>query len=78
MDVPSGARLFQVQTSEKIPTRAILTAHGSAGHGSLPRPDNPVVRLARAIASVADTEQPVRLNTTTRRYFTAMSRIQRI
>ena len=75
MDVPSGARLFQVQTSEKIPTRAILTAHGTAGHGSLPRPDNPVVRLARAIARVADADQPVRLNTTTRRYFTAISRL---
>ena len=75
MDVPSGPRLFQIQTTEKIPTRVILTARGSAGHGSLPRPDNPVVRLARAIARVADTEQPVRLNTTTRRYFTVMSRI---
>jgi acetylornithine deacetylase/succinyl-diaminopimelate desuccinylase-like protein len=75
MDVPSGPRLFQVQTTEKIPTRAILTAHGSAGHGSLPRPDNPVVRLARAITRIADTEQPVRLNTTTRRYFHAMARL---
>ena len=75
---PSGARLFQVQTTEKIPTRAILTAHGSAGHGSLPRPDNPVVRLARAITRVADADQPVRLNTTTRRYFTAISQLQRI
>ena len=73
MDVPSGARLFQVQTSEKIPTRAILTAHGTAGHGSLPRPDNPVVRLARAIVKVADADQPVQLNATTRRYFTAIS-----
>ena len=75
MDVPSGPRLFQVQTTEKIPTRAILTAHGSAGHGSLPRPDNPVVRLARAITRIADTEQPVRLNTTTRRYFAAMAKL---
>src|SRR5438477_9148008 len=75
MDVPSGPRLFQVQTTEKIPTRAILTAHGSAGHGSLPRSDNPVVKLSRAIARIADTEQPVRLNTTTRRYFTAMAKL---
>jgi acetylornithine deacetylase/succinyl-diaminopimelate desuccinylase-like protein len=75
MDVPSGPRLFQVQTTEKIPTRAILTAHGSAGHGSLPRPDNPVVRLSRAIARVADSEQPVRLNTTTRRYLMEMAKL---
>ncbi len=74
MDMPSGQRLFQVQTIEKIPTRAILTAHGSAGHGSLPRPDNPVVALSRAIVRIADTEQPVRLNTTTRRYLASMAR----
>ena len=73
MDVPSGTRVFQIQTTEKIPTRAILTARGSAGHGSLPRPDNPVVRLSRAITRLADFDQPVRLNTTTRRYFTAIA-----
>ena len=73
MDVPSGTRVFQIQTTEKIPTRAILTARGSAGHGSLPRPDNPVVRLSRAITRLADFDQPVRLNTTTRRYFQAIA-----
>lgn len=76
MDTPSGKRLFQIQTSEKIPTRVILQARGSAGHGSLPRPDNPVVRLARAITRLADADQPVRLNTTTRRYFAALARLE--
>jgi len=75
MDMPSGARVFQIQTTEKIPTRMIVTAHGTAGHGSLPRPDNPVVHLARAIARVADADQPVRLNTTTRSYLTSLSRL---
>ena len=75
LDTPSGLRLFQIQTSEKIPTRAILTAQGTAGHGSLPRPDNPVVRLARAITRLADADQPVRLNTTTRRYLAALSQL---
>ena len=49
LDVRSGTRIFQIQTSEKIPTRVVLTARGTAGHASLPRPDNPVVHLARAI-----------------------------
>jgi acetylornithine deacetylase/succinyl-diaminopimelate desuccinylase-like protein len=75
MDVPSGTRVFQIQTTEKIPTRVILTAHGTAGHGSLPRPDNPVVRLSRAITKVADADQPVRLNTTTQRYLVSISRL---
>jgi acetylornithine deacetylase/succinyl-diaminopimelate desuccinylase-like protein len=71
----SGQRLYQIQTSEKIPTRVVLTARGTAGHGSLPRPDNPVVHLARAIERLADADEPVRLNTTTRRYFDSIARL---
>lgn len=37
-DQPSGDRVFQIQTAEKVPTRVILKAQGTAGHGSLPRP----------------------------------------
>jgi acetylornithine deacetylase/succinyl-diaminopimelate desuccinylase-like protein len=76
MDTPAGQRLYQVQTSEKIPSRVILTARGTAGHGSLPRPDNPVVHLARALTRIADASQPVRLNTTSRRYFETLAKLQ--
>lgn len=74
-DTRSGARVFQIQTSEKIPTRVVLTARGTAGHGSLPRPDNPVVRLARAVLRLAESDQPVRLNATTRRYFAEITKL---
>jgi acetylornithine deacetylase/succinyl-diaminopimelate desuccinylase-like protein len=74
-DAPSGQRVFQIQTAEKIPSRVTLTARGTAGHGSLPRSDNPVVHLARAIARLADADQPVRLNTTTRRYFHELAKL---
>jgi len=53
----------------------VLTARGTAGHGSLPRSDNPVVHLARAIARLADLAEPVQLNTTTRRYFAEVSKL---
>src|SRR5260370_26239906 len=69
LDTKSGGRIFQIQTAEKIPTRVVLTAKGVAGHGSLPRPDNAIVHLARAIERLAAADQPVRLNTTTSRYF---------
>jgi acetylornithine deacetylase/succinyl-diaminopimelate desuccinylase-like protein len=75
-DTPSGPRVFQVQTAEKIPSRVTLIARGTAGHGSLPRPDNPVVHLSRAIVRLADADQPVRLNTTTRRYFRDLAKLQ--
>lgn len=74
LDTRQG-RLFNVQVAEKIPTRLILTARGNAGHGSLPRPDNPVVRLSRAVTRLADADQPVRLNHTTRRYLRELSRL---
>jgi acetylornithine deacetylase/succinyl-diaminopimelate desuccinylase-like protein len=68
-------RIFNVQTAEKIPARLTLTARGSAGHGSLPRPDNPILRLSRAITRLADADQPVRLNSTTRRYLRELSQV---
>ena len=76
VDLPGGPRIYQVQTAEKVPTPVILRAHGTAGHGSLPRSDNPVVRLAHAIGRLAEAGQPVRLNTTTRRYLTEMAKLE--
>ena len=75
LDTASGTRIYQIQTAEKIPTRVVLTAKGTAGHGSLPRPDNPVVHLARAVTRLADLAEPVQINTTTRRYLTDISKL---
>jgi acetylornithine deacetylase/succinyl-diaminopimelate desuccinylase-like protein len=71
----SGVPVVQIQTAEKIPTRFKLVAHGTAGHGSLPRDDNPVVHLARALVRLADADQPVQLNATTRAYFQELAKI---
>lgn len=75
LDLRSGVRVFQIQTTEKIPTRVILTAKGAAGHASLPRSDNPVVHVARAVTRLADLAEPVQLNATTRRYFSEISKL---
>jgi len=69
----NGTRVFLVQTSEKIPTRLVLTAQGPAGHASLPRSDNSVLRLSRALVKLADADQPVRLTGTTRTYLRELS-----
>ena len=75
LETKDGTRVFEVQTAEKIPTRIVLTAKGTAGHGSLPRADNPVLHLSRALAKLADAEQPVRFNQTTRRYMRALAKL---
>jgi acetylornithine deacetylase/succinyl-diaminopimelate desuccinylase-like protein len=75
LPTPSGVPVFQIQTAEKIPTRFKMTARGTAGHGSLPRDDNPVEHLARAIYRLSEADQPVQLNATTRAYLKAMVKL---
>jgi acetylornithine deacetylase/succinyl-diaminopimelate desuccinylase-like protein len=70
-----GVPVYQIQTAEKFPTRFVMTARGTAGHGSLPRDDNPVERLARAIYRLSQADQPVQLNATTRTYLNAIVKL---
>jgi acetylornithine deacetylase/succinyl-diaminopimelate desuccinylase-like protein len=69
----SGELLFQIQIAEKIPARVVLRARGVAGHGSLPREDNPVFRIARAAVRLTEAEHPVRLSAVTRAYLAEYS-----
>jgi len=64
-----GVSVVGIQTAEKKPRRATLVARGTAGHGSIPRLDNPVTALARAVARMGAWQTEMRLNPTTRAYF---------
>ena len=68
-------RLLTISTTEKVPRGTRLVAHGTAGHGSRPRPDNAVARIAVAVAKVAAWQPPLRLNDTTRAYFERLAAI---
>jgi acetylornithine deacetylase/succinyl-diaminopimelate desuccinylase-like protein len=67
--------LVRVATAEKVPNPIMLTAKGVSGHGSKPRPDNPIVHLAAAIAKVGAWQPPMRLNDTTREYFRRLAEV---
>jgi len=64
-----------VATSEKVRLEVQLITRGTAGHGSMPRPDNAIIRLANAISRVAAWPQPMRLDETTRTYFERLAGI---
>jgi acetylornithine deacetylase/succinyl-diaminopimelate desuccinylase-like protein len=68
-------RTVEIATTEKVPAGVRLVAHGEAGHGSRPRPDNAVVHLASAVAKVSMNQPPMRLNDTTRTYFERLATI---
>jgi len=58
-----------VELLEKVPRTLEFVAHGTAGHGSIPLRDNPVVHLSAAVAAIGTWQPPIRLNDTTREYF---------
>ena len=68
-------RFVEIATTEKVPRGLKLVAHGTAGHGSRPRPDNAIIRLAAAVAKFGSWQPPMRLNDTTRAYFERLAAI---
>ena len=68
--------LVAVQASEKLSVHFRLEATDRGGHSSLPRPENPIYRVAAALSRVAAYEFPVELNDVTRAYFERMSRLE--
>lgn len=74
VETKDGPKIFEVETTEKIPTRLVLTAKGTAADASNPRADNPNTHLIRALTRLSEADQPVRLGVTVRRYLRELSR----
>jgi acetylornithine deacetylase/succinyl-diaminopimelate desuccinylase-like protein len=65
----------QVGTTEKVPRRMALVARGSSGHASMPRLDNPIEHLGAAVGKLLTWQPPMRLNETTREYFSRLAKL---
>ena len=61
---------FSVQTAEKMYLTFNFEVRNRGGHSSLPEPDNAIYRLSNGLARLAKHDFPVRLNETTRAFFT--------
>jgi acetylornithine deacetylase/succinyl-diaminopimelate desuccinylase-like protein len=64
-----------IATGEKLPRGVTLVAKGRSGHGSVPVLDNPVTHLAQAVARLGTWDTPMRLNDTTREFFSRLATI---
>jgi acetylornithine deacetylase/succinyl-diaminopimelate desuccinylase-like protein len=64
-----------VGTTEKVPRGMMLVARGSSGHASMPRLDNPIEHLGAAVGKLLAWQPPMRLNETTREYFSRLAKI---
>ena len=65
-----------VQNSEKVFYNVSVTASGVPGDGSVPRPDNAVIRLGAAIEKIGAVQTPAQMITITRRYFEALAQFE--
>ena len=65
-----------IQASEKVMYNVTVTATGTSGHASMPRPDNAVVHLATAIQKLGTYQVPAQPNTIVRRYFEQLAKIE--
>jgi acetylornithine deacetylase/succinyl-diaminopimelate desuccinylase-like protein len=63
-----------ISTADKTSFPVVLTARGTSTHSSMPRPDNAIFSLARALARLADHETEVRLTPSTRQFFVALAK----
>ncbi len=67
---PEGlTEYYGIGVTEKVPYWLRISARGSPGHGSIPRPDNAAARVSRALGRIAAYRPPVKLTPPAERYF---------
>ncbi len=72
----SGRRLYPIQCAQKGVVWLKARVEGVPGHGSMPRDDNPVVRLAAALAKLTPTALPAHATRAAERFIRGMAAAQ--
>jgi acetylornithine deacetylase/succinyl-diaminopimelate desuccinylase-like protein len=71
-----GKVLYQrVELLEKVGRGMRLVAHGTAGHGSMPRMDNAIMHLGGAVWKIGQWQPPMNLTDVTRTYFEKLAQV---
>ena len=72
----SGKVLYvSISTADKSAVSLKITARGTSTHSSMPRPDNPLYTLARALVKLGGYETKVKLTPETRQFFAALAEV---
>lgn len=73
-DDAGKVRYVSISTADKASVPLTITSHGTSTHSSMPRPDNAIFALARALAKISAYETPLSITPETRKFFLALSR----
>jgi acetylornithine deacetylase/succinyl-diaminopimelate desuccinylase-like protein len=74
--VNGAPQAFELGATEKVYADYQLVTTNRGGHSSLPRPDNAIYELARALMRIERFQFPFELNTVTRAYYERMAQIE--
>jgi acetylornithine deacetylase/succinyl-diaminopimelate desuccinylase-like protein len=75
MKAPDGhVRYVSVSTADKLSLPLKITAHGTSTHSSMPRPDNAIFALSRAMAKISEYETPIVLTPEQRQFFLTLAK----
>ena len=67
-------RYVSISTADKLSVPMTVTARGTSTHSSMPRPDNAIFALSRALAKLSTYEPALTLTPATKQFFTALAR----
>jgi acetylornithine deacetylase/succinyl-diaminopimelate desuccinylase-like protein len=73
-DAGGRVRYVSISTADKSGVSLVLTARGTSTHSSMPRPDNAIFRLSKALAKLADYDTKPQLTPATRQFFLTLAR----
>lgn len=68
-DDDGKVRYYGVEAAQKTPLWLKLTATGTPGHGSVPRPDSAVIRLVEALHRVANYRAPLKVEPVVQKFY---------
>ena len=69
-----NVRYVSISTADKSSIPLTVTARGTSTHSSMPRPDNAIFALSRALAKLSAYETPLTITPATKRFFTALAK----
>jgi acetylornithine deacetylase/succinyl-diaminopimelate desuccinylase-like protein len=72
-DAAGKVQYVSISTADKQGISLLLTARGTSTHSSMPRPDNAIFTLARAMTKLADYDTAPRLTDSTREFFLTLA-----
>ncbi len=67
-------KYVSISTADKSSVAVIVSAKGTSTHSSMPRPDNAIFALSRALAKLSTYEAPIQLTEANRKFIAVLAR----